>query len=302
MTETLKTNGKEAGEVTVKSTEKIRNSGKNATNSTRSKAMMIQGNHDISGKTIDAIIETEVQGIDAVMTHGADSTPIKVDTAGIQDETKKKIIEMLTENTGIGLLDSGDAHGRAWQQNRTIEDFDKIAKIKATVNSKGSFEEITRSTYHFLMDQLSINAKSKAYQTALEHLINSSDESYIDGIREFISTFKESRNIVNTYSDTCLLDHGLQVAGFYDGEEDFVILQIHTGCDERVGYTAPYIFAGCVEDLICGAGVECHCTKCGGQWDSDDGGFEWSGDSNLEVKSKDGKVYHKRCGGVLVFQ
>lgn len=60
MNETLKTNEKKAGEVTVKSTEEIKNSGKKATNITRNKVVMVQGNHDISGKEINAIIKTKV--------------------------------------------------------------------------------------------------------------------------------------------------------------------------------------------------------------------------------------------------
>ncbi len=60
MTEPIKTNEKEASKVTVEVTKEIRNSGKKATNITQNKVMMIQGDYDLSGKEINAIIKTEV--------------------------------------------------------------------------------------------------------------------------------------------------------------------------------------------------------------------------------------------------
>lgn len=42
----------------------------------------------------------------------ADYTPVE-----------KQVAKMLTENTGIHMIDSGGAYGRAWQRNREVEDF-----------------------------------------------------------------------------------------------------------------------------------------------------------------------------------
>ena len=50
--------------------------------------------------------------------------------------TEFLIYKMLTENTGSAMLDSGDAYGRHWENNkqRTIDDFknDKINILIAT--------------------------------------------------------------------------------------------------------------------------------------------------------------------------
>ena len=39
---------------------------------------------------------------------------------------KELIYKMLTENTGVHMLDSGGAYGRNWERNqvKTIEDFE----------------------------------------------------------------------------------------------------------------------------------------------------------------------------------
>lgn len=50
---------------------------------------------------------------------------------------KKKIIEMLTQNTGIALCDSGGAYGRHWQENQKVNDWnikDKVTHKKCKGN------------------------------------------------------------------------------------------------------------------------------------------------------------------------
>jgi hypothetical protein len=49
---------------------------------------------------------------------------------------------------------------------------------------------------------------------------------------------------INTYNDECSLSQTLQfIYAEVDGEE-FVLLQVHGGCDVRGGYTAPKVFRG----------------------------------------------------------
>ena len=38
------------------------------------------------------------------------------------DPTRHALAEMLTENTGASILDSGGAYGRHWQTNRQVTD------------------------------------------------------------------------------------------------------------------------------------------------------------------------------------
>jgi hypothetical protein len=46
-------------------------------------------------------------------------------------ETQKVLAEMLTENTGRHMLDSGGAYGRNWERNQgiTVEDFINSPKV-----------------------------------------------------------------------------------------------------------------------------------------------------------------------------
>ncbi len=46
---------------------------------------------------------------------------------------ERQIARMLTENTGVDMMDSGGAYGRAWQRNREIEDFRKRPAIELDI-------------------------------------------------------------------------------------------------------------------------------------------------------------------------
>ena len=47
-------------------------------------------------------------------------------------KTEKVIHDMLLENTGMAMMDSGGDSGRNWQHNQTIVDFRKIPELHLT--------------------------------------------------------------------------------------------------------------------------------------------------------------------------
>ena len=73
--------------------------------------------------------------------------------------TEQVIYEMLVENTGVHMLDSGGVYGRNWQRNqvRTLEDFELSKRVvgRFDVYEDGKFEvDVSLSTFHFLVNNL----------------------------------------------------------------------------------------------------------------------------------------------------
>ena len=64
-------------------------------------------------------------------------------------DTKEVLKEMLTENTGIHLLDSGGVYGRHWERNQGRDFDNEPATLLKFNSSEGEFEiDITHNLYH----------------------------------------------------------------------------------------------------------------------------------------------------------
>lgn len=219
------------------------------------------------------------------------------------EKLKKRIIKMLTENTGQHMLDSGGIYGRNYERNQNV-DWDKTPET--TVESYGDSVEITVSVYHYLLGHLEITDESEVHDKMFKAFCDSNDDYYLTNMEDYAEKFTKT-NTVNTYNGECLLSQTLQFVTFKDGnDEEFIILQIHGGCDVRGGYTVPRVFA--VKDIdyfyMGMVDVDCRCSKCGCSWYSDDAGYNWypnDEEENLIIDEKDGKPIHKRCGGKLEF-
>jgi hypothetical protein len=150
--------------------------------------------------------------------------------------SQQVIAEMLTENTGRHILDSGDAYGRHWQKNngRTLSEWN--SEPEAWADSWG----VTLSVYHYLTNRLE-------YAPLLDEEFRSfceanPDDSHL-GLAESFATEKDSSaHSWNTYNGNDSLSQTLQGVTFSDGDEVFVLLQIHGGADVRGGYTTPRAF------------------------------------------------------------
>lgn len=174
-------------------------------------------------------------------------------------KTGDVLVAMLTENTGIHMLDSGGAYGRAWQQNKG-RDF--AAEPAATITVEEGFIDIRRSTYHFLLECLEFDeamnerfgefakARDPEDQTSWLGLMDEFVKDWLggfdvygDGPPEVTGIYGEGPPIViNTYNHDSLLDQVIQYVYFELCEQGYVLLQIHGGCDVRGGYTAPKAF------------------------------------------------------------
>lgn len=171
---------------------------------------------------------------------------------------KEHLIEMLTENTGVHMCDSGGDNGRMWQRNQG-KDFESEPRITWDIWNNEITETV--STYHYLSEILEVDQFTESVNEflrsknvhwageaieALEGLDVFADEPYIMscGVRCFISKVSD---LYNTYNYENNLSQVLQFCTFArettPGDfEVYVILQIHGGADVRGGYTAARCF------------------------------------------------------------
>jgi hypothetical protein len=182
--------------------------------------------------------------------------------------TAQKIADMLTENTGGSMLDSGGYYGRHWERNagKTVADFES-----APAGTIDEYGEITLDLFHYLNDRLeyapALDAAWSKYdgdhpneswshniETFLDMLGVASDSGYYEGGRWGFNTY----NFGN-----CLLSQTIQSTAFSLGNTEYLILQVHGGCDVRGGYTKPVIFTGDIESVICGVSdAMLRCSEC----------------------------------------
>jgi len=160
------------------------------------------------------------------------------------------IYSMLIENTGEHFLDSGGAYGRHHQRNanKSITDFYNEPFEK--YNYQYGEIERTVSVFHYLnnfglsIDQVCIgfnqlNEDAKDWDCDADvYGVSSAAWNYLNECAydiEIIRTF-------NTYNGDSDLSQILQGSYLKLNGEDYVLLQIHGGCDARGGYTNARLF------------------------------------------------------------
>jgi len=161
--------------------------------------------------------------------------------------TNELIYEMLTENTGVHMCDSGMGSNRHWQKNqgKTIEDFENEPEEIITFDPK--YKELYRrvSVYHYLseltQDEIcrEFNAMNTNSDWEGEYYGTSREAAdFIDSLEDF-----EYVNKWNTYNGDSDLSQVLQGATFKtDDDEYYFLIQIHGGADVRGGYTDAKLF------------------------------------------------------------
>lgn len=160
-------------------------------------------------------------------------------------KTESVIHDMLTENTGIHMMDSGGLCGRHWQKNRAISDFRKTQSIKIEQDKYGI--TITKNLFHFLTSELEydpdMTSKYKQFCRA-----KSRKENYdLVNMEDFAErchslNYPEKPISDNSYNSLNCLDQDIQFVIFATQDTDYVILQVHGGADIRGGYTEPKVF------------------------------------------------------------
>ena len=151
----------------------------------------------------------------------------------------KLLKEMLTENTGTAMCDSGGSDGRHWQRNQG-RDFDSEPEV--TYEIYNGEIDFTVNVYHYLRHFLELDELCEEFNK-LKYEGENSENIY--GISEDQEDWLEVQGLdrvgepFNTYNGDCFLSQTLQGHLL---DNDYVILQIHQGCDVRGGYTDGKLF------------------------------------------------------------
>ncbi len=178
----------------------------------------------------------------------------------------KLLASMLTENTGIAMMDSGGENGRAWQRNagKTVYTFkaepevsfeieaDKYGIWNAVKQSRDLLPEsewtyhldFSVSTFHYLasileLDDLCDSFNAKPVKDWGGELFGTSETG-----DKWIKKHFTVGDIWNTYNGENTLDRILQGTNLRHVETDdkYILLQIHGGADVRGGYTDAKLF------------------------------------------------------------
>ena len=173
-------------------------------------------------------------------------------------DLKQLIYEMLTESTGTHMLDSGGAYGRHWERNqrRSLTDFENDKP--ETITEENGWIDRRVSVFPFLAgddsaleldyicdnfnelntDTKNWNGNSEAWGVSVEAWNDLTECNEIEEGRTF-----------NTYNGESDLSQTLQGGWLTINGEEYLLLQIHNGCDVRGGYTDAKLFK-CPECII----------------------------------------------------
>ena len=174
-------------------------------------------------------------------------------TQQITKSTEQVVIEMLRENTGGNLVDSGSLYGRAYERNQAV-DFAQQPGAWGRFDCAGSHLHVngTVSLYHWMTSMLEFDPvlQEKLERHAQEFSISSSwftvQDDFVQKLFEAGDLARESR-VTYTYNtpDSCDLSQNIQYISLYtesDFEPSHLIVMVHNGCDARWGFTAPQCF------------------------------------------------------------
>jgi len=211
------------------------------------------------------------------------------------NQTEKVLQKMFTENTGKHLCDSGGAYGRHWEKNQGVN-FENTPFGSTEFWARNNELDlcITKSSYHFLNENLEYDEEMGQ---KLKDFIETYDENaswhevsqaFAEEMHDDSGDFNEP-NIVNTYNHESLLDQVLEYRVFHYENDDYVVLQIHQGCDVRGGYTKPQVFScgsegwyGIADDVYGYIG----CSECDASWHTDDA-YNWHFGDGFNQKLND---------------
>ncbi len=209
-------------------------------------------------------------------------------TTDTMTQTERVLAEMLTENTGRHMCDSGgtpryDAdgryagsehgYGRAYERNAGRE---FAAEPATTLSFRYSDIEVTHNVYHWLLERVE-------YCERLDNLFQrysarQENTYYLEDMEVFPQwlAYRTGATIdglygdgapmtVNTYNGADLLSQVLQYVFFRIDGEAHIVLQIHNGADVRGGYTRPRVFclSQCCDeaDILDNARASIYCKR-----------------------------------------
>jgi hypothetical protein len=174
----------------------------------------------------------------------------------------KEIVEMMKENTGVHMMDSGGAYGRNWERNQDFS-FATTKEAELSISSYGI--EVTINVAHWLKDNFAYpEAINKIYKAFCEN----SEDNHLADMGKFVYMLQGLTDCdiewfsENSYNRDSLLSQVIQYIAFEVNEEMaeklsakyseviseeatpgyYALISLHNGCDVRGGYTRARIF------------------------------------------------------------
>jgi hypothetical protein len=207
------------------------------------------------------------------------------------NKTPNKVFEMLVENTGIHILDSGMANGRNWQKNQGLT-LEALMASPRAIWTRGEYTEV--SVFHYMNDMATYSRLAELLDKNFEAYSKGSTDGHLEDISNWAETLggKVSGG-ENTYNYENALSQVIQwhevtltptellfrlgdpltqeeileayklaeEAGMGDNPFTIGLVQIHGGADIRGGYTRPVVFE-IDEGFGARTDYELNCTKC----------------------------------------
>lgn len=154
--------------------------------------------------------------------------------------TKEIIAGMLQENTGSYFLDLGGAYGRHWQRNQEVDFASKPAvEVDCNWSNEGDRIDFTINLYHFLTTNLTSDDVTDEFNSRFSVMDDwdvlvsglSGDAIYWLARRFNLRASELSNGWHNTYN---FGESNLsQVIRYKYVANDYILLQVHNGCDAR---------------------------------------------------------------------
>lgn len=232
----------------------------------------------------------------------------------LSNKTKRVVMEMLTENTGIAMCDSGGKDGRGWQRRRaagliTVKAWDalpaaKIDDVWVRDNELTCADDnwsVTLDVYHFLTSYCEYAPKLDGF---LQRFLKKNDSIGIFCVEEefqhqlsgwassrVLGAFGARKLVTHyTYNEENSLSADIQFCLFEIEEPefrgDYAIIQTHNGADARGGLSTARLFAVAdIDSFISGYSryhIEC---GQGHSWMVDGSDHWWDGCSSAPEAS-----------------
>jgi hypothetical protein len=220
---------------------------------------------------------------------------------------------MLTESTGSAICDSGGDDGRHWQRNqkKTIQEFiNEPEAILETYEYKNGQYDITPtiSLFHKLTSSLELDDLCNEFNSMSVDNWNSDYYGVSSEGFDWLENlgFKAIGEAYNSYNGDCILSQVIQGQQLELHGDDYILLQIHNGCDVRGGYTDAKLFKLDIDNTMfseyCsfsyGDGDDDVIDYASGEWINREGRLIRNEDLNI-IASKIGKKTIE--GGLIVY-
>lgn len=168
------------------------------------------------------------------------------------------VFDMLRENTGRHMCDSGGAYGRNWERNQslTIEACKQAPTV--TYEHKWGY---TIDVFQYLVNRLTLDDLCERFNTKCVPASDWDSDYY--GVSRNGERWLKAAGLVphhefssafNTYNHESNLSQILQgefLSHQDSSHESYVLLQIHGGCDARGGYTDARLFECDPYEFLC---------------------------------------------------